>query len=107
MLKNLSQRNPPEIHFINGYTLIELLVVLTIISIIASSAIPAYSAYTVSSRQTFAITTISKISLALENYYSEFLTYETDLHSAWANREQVKETEIPACPVWSRCFYKS
>ncbi|MGI9318758.1 MAG: type IV pilin protein [bacterium] len=62
-----------------GFTLIELLVSLTIIGIIASAAIPAYSAYAISSRQASGMAQLSKIAIALEQYFTSYHSYEVNL----------------------------
>jgi type IV pilus assembly protein PilE len=62
-----------------GFSLIELLVVLTLIGIIASAAVPSYSAYAISGRQASAMAHLNKISIALEQYYTRYHSYEATL----------------------------
>ena len=62
-----------------GYTLLELLVTVAILGIVASIALPAWSGYTVESRQTAAMTRLSVISMALEEFQADNHTYVADL----------------------------
>ncbi len=80
-MNRFNPNRSPKKQAIKGFTLIELLVTISIVAIIASSAIPAYSAYTANARETSAIVMIDKISLTLENYFSEFLNYRADLNT--------------------------
>ena len=64
-----------------GFSMIELIIVLAVVGIVASLALPAWSSYSQRSRHANAITQMNAISLSLEHYFSEHLTYETDIAS--------------------------
>src|SRR3990167_2314662 len=58
-----------------GFHLIELLVVLTIISILSLISLPIYSQYLVQAHRLEAITTLSKLAIAMEDYHIQHHTY--------------------------------
>lgn len=59
----------------NGFHLTEMLIVLVIIAITASFGIPMYTHHLAESRRLEAETTLSKLAVALENYYLEHQSY--------------------------------
>ena len=63
----------------NGFTLIELLVTLTLVGIIVSAAVPVYSAYATSSRQASGMAHLGRISIAMEQYFTKYHSYDTTL----------------------------
>ncbi|OGT41999.1 MAG: hypothetical protein A3F42_04350 [Gammaproteobacteria bacterium RIFCSPHIGHO2_12_FULL_37_34] len=68
----------------NGFHLIELLATLVIVSILAFISVPLYTPYLVQARRMEATITLSKLAIAMEQYYIEHHTYRgatlTTLH---------------------------
>ena len=62
-----------------GLTLIEMLVVAAIISIFASIAIPSYQEFVLKSRRAEGISFLFQIMELQERYFTENLSYATDL----------------------------
>lgn len=58
-----------------GFTLIELLAVLVIVAILTMIAVPAYSAYVTRSHVRAAQADLVALSLNMENYYQQQLSY--------------------------------
>ncbi|MEJ2177563.1 MAG: type IV pilin protein [Gammaproteobacteria bacterium] len=73
----IRNKRDQELHF--GFSLIEVLVTLTLVGIIVSAAIPAYSAYAISSRQAGGMAHLGKISIAMEQYFTKYHSYEATL----------------------------
>ena len=63
----------------NGFTLIEVLVVAAIISIFASIAIPSYQDFVLKARRAEGISFLFQIMELQERYFTENLSYATDL----------------------------
>lgn len=59
-----------------GLTLIELLITLAILAILAAIAWPAYERHNMKHRRTEAVVALTKISVELQGYFSDNLTYE-------------------------------
>lgn len=62
-----------------GFTLIELMLVVVVIGILAAIAFPAYQDYLVRARLEDGKSKALEVAQRLERYYSEQLTYVTDL----------------------------
>lgn len=58
-----------------GFTLIELMIVVAVVAILAAIAIPAYTAYVTRSKLTEAFSTLSSMSVALQQYDQDNRTY--------------------------------
>jgi type IV pilus assembly protein PilE len=58
-----------------GFTLIELMIVVAIIAILSAIAIPAYNQYVTRSKLTEAFSSLSSMSVALQQYYQDNRTY--------------------------------
>ena len=61
-----------------GFTLIELMIVIAIIGILAAIAIPQFSAYRRRSYNSSAKSDARNLATALEAYYVDYSTYDTD-----------------------------
>lgn len=61
---------------LTGFSLIELLIVVAIISILSALCIPLYSQHFVREKRLEAEITLSKLALAMENYYTVHNSYE-------------------------------
>ncbi len=64
-----------------GYTLMETIITVAILGIVASIAVPAWSGYTAEAHQTSAMTRVSVISMALEEFHAENHTFDTNLET--------------------------
>lgn len=61
----------------NGFSLIEMLIVVAIIGILSAICIPAYSEHVLHEKRLEATLSLTKLSLALEQYYTMHNTYKT------------------------------
>lgn len=78
LVHNVRNKSP---HANHGLTLVELMISLTIVGILVSIALPAWSSYTVSVRESAAMGKLSRVSMALEQYFGEHTSYQTDLRT--------------------------
>ena len=62
-----------------GLTMVELLIVVIIIGVLAGFAIPAYQNYTIRSNRSDGYVLVNEILQAQERFFSDQLTYTTDL----------------------------
>lgn len=62
-----------------GFTLIELMIVVVIIGILAAFAYPAYQDSVTKSRRSDGVSMINQVLQAQERYFTENMTYSTDL----------------------------
>lgn len=76
-----------------GFTLIELMIVIAVMGILAGIAIPAYQKYLVRARLEDGKAKVSEVAQRLERYYSEQLTYVTDLKTLGYSTSTVKSDQ--------------
>ncbi len=62
-----------------GFTLIEIMIVVAIIGVLAAVAFPSYQRYVMESRRTEAKSFLNQVMQQEEKFYTENLTYTTDL----------------------------
>lgn len=75
---------------IRGFTLIELLVVVAVIGILAAIGTMSYSSYVTSSKMSGAENTMSQISLAQTEYYSDTNSYYVQGTSCDPDKDNTK-----------------
>ena len=75
---------------IRGFTLIELLVVVAILGVLAAIGTISYSSYVTSSKMSGAENTMSQISLAQTEYYSDTNSYYVQGTACDPNKENTK-----------------
>jgi len=71
----MSHPPSPRTRLQHGFTLIELMIVVAVVAILAAVAIPAYTAYVARSKLTEAFSTLSSMSVALQQYDQDNRTY--------------------------------
>ena len=76
---------------IRGFTLIELLVVVAVIGILAAIGTMSYSSYVTTSKMSGAENTMSQISLAQTEYYSDTNSYYVQGSACEPNKENTKK----------------
>jgi type IV pilus assembly protein PilE len=59
-----------------GFSLLEVLIVLTLIAILTSIALPIYSSYLIDARRLEAASWLTKLALAMEQYYVGHNSYK-------------------------------
>ena len=64
---------------IKGFTLVEVLIVVAIIGILSAIAYPSYQSSVMKSHRSEGMELLFQVMEAQENYYSDNLTYTTDL----------------------------
>lgn len=62
--------------FCTGFSLIELLIALVIMGILTAMGLPLYSQYVREARRLEAATALTKLALAMENYHSQYQSYQ-------------------------------
>lgn len=74
-----------------GFSLFELLIALAIIGILASISIPLYSQHLIHEKRIEAAMTLSKLAVALEQYYTIHNTYKDASLSALGFPEKIAD----------------